>query len=410
MDNGLIQKKPQEQLVYYPKSNTFREDLDNKATMRGFDAYVEGEKKNRLTRSIERLSRHTTLSEDELQRLKGSVTEEPMFGTEEGAEFKTLLTKAQKKQLGYFKKKRYNKKEAAYKAQLGTWEFENLSKLYEQEERVYKRFYEAEVAEVTLEDKVNSIDKEFFAQSDKFFMLDEDKNAKADEQKLLDIGIKKQVKAYTGRKYKAYNRYLRDHSYSKISEEDKKDVELMKQGLKQMKIDHTIIVNRGLPNIRGLANMLGIKPDVPAYDLSPDEMEKVIKQSVEHIQKNQKEGKEIILTDPGFVSTSYNPNNPFADMNTGIEFVIKVNKGTEAVNLATLSTYSHEKEILLNAGTKFRFVKMYYSGTYKVDGLDYRKTTVEQTGKEDPIKHGRFFMKVYLETIPPEEDGVLKNS
>ena len=224
MDNGLIQEKPKEQLVYYPKSNTFREDLDNKATMRGFDAYVEGEKKNRLTRSIERLSRHTNLSKDELQRLKDSVTEEPMFGTEEGAEFKTLLTKAQKKQLGYFKKKRYNKKEAAYKAQLGTWEFENLSKLYEQEERVYKRFYEAEVAEVTLEDKVDSIDKEFFAQSDKFFMLDEDKKAKADEQKLLDIGIKKQVKAYTGRKYKAYNRYLRDPSYSKISEEDKKDV------------------------------------------------------------------------------------------------------------------------------------------------------------------------------------------
>ena len=409
MDENLIQKN-EEEVIYYPKSHAFKEELDNKTTMRGFEAYQAGETKNRVTRSIERLSRHATLSEDEVQQLKESVTEEPMFGTEEGAEFKTLLTKAQKKQLGYFKKKRYNKKEAAYKAQLGTWEFENLSKLYEQEERVYKRFYEAEVAEVTLEDKVDSIDKEFFAQSDKFFMLDEDKKAKADEQKLLDIGIKKQVKAYTGRKYKAYNRYLRDPSYSKISEEDKKDVERMKQGLKQFKIDHTIIVNRGLPNVRRLADMLGMNSDVPSYDLNPDEMQKVIKQSVEHIKKNQKEGKEIILTDPGFVSTSYNPNNTFADMDTGIEFVIKVNKGTEAVNLATLSTYSQEKEILLNAGTKFRFVKMYYSGTDKIDGLDYKKTTIEQTGKKDTVKHGRFYLKVYLETIPPEEDGVLKNS
>ena len=159
-----------------------------------------------------------------------------------------------------------------------------------------------------------------------------------------------------------------------------------------------------------MADMLGMNSDVPSYDLNPDEMQKVIKQSVEHIQKNQKEGKEIILTDPGFVSTSYNPNNTFADMDTGIEFVIKVNKGTEAVNLATLSTYSQEKEILLNAGTKFRFVKMYYSGTDKIDGLDYKKTTIEQTGKKDLVKHGRFYLKVYLETIPPEEDGVLKNS
>ena len=378
--------------------------------MRGFEAYKDGETRNRVTRSIERLSKHATLSEDEMQRLKESVSEEPMFGTEKGAEFTHFLTPAQKKKLGYFKKKRYNSKVAAYKKQLGAWELENMEKLYAQEQGVYKRVYDAEVAEVALENKVNAMDEEFLAQSGKTFMQNEDKNAAADEKKLMELDIKNQVKAYTGIKFKPYNRYLRDPSYGKISENDKKDVELMKQGLKQMKIDHTIIVNRGLPNIRGLANMLGIKSDVPAYDLSPDEMEKVIKQSVEHIQKNQKEGKEIILTDPGFVSTSYNPNNPFADMNTGIEFVIKVNKGTEAVNLATLSTYSHEKEILLNAGTKFRFVKMYYSGTYKVDGLDYRKTTVEQTGKEDPIKHGRFFMKVYLETIPPEEDGVLKNS
>lgn len=409
MDANLIQKN-EEEVIYYPKSHAFQEELNNKSTMRGFEAYKDGETRNRVTRSIERLSRHATLSEDEMQRLKESVTEEPMFGTEKGAEFTHFLTPAEKKKLGYFKKKRYNNKVASYKKQLGAWELENLDKLYEQEQGVYKRVYDAEVAEVALEDKVNAMDEEFLAQSGKTFMQNEDINAAADEKKLMELDIKKQVKAYTGRKFKPYNRYLRDPSYEKISENDKKDVELMKQGLKQMKIDHTIIVNRGLPNIRGLANMLGIKSDVPAYDLSPDEMEKVIKQSVEHIQKNQKEGKEIILTDPGFVSTSYNPNNPFADMGTGIEFVIKVNKGTEAVNLATLSTYSHEKEILLNAGTKFRFVKMYYSGTYKVDGLDYRKTTVEQTGKEDPIKHGRFFMKVYLETIPPEEEGVLKKN
>ena len=75
MDNGLIQEKPKEQLVYYPKSNTFREDLDNKATMRGFDAYVEGEKKNRLTRSIERLSYSNDTSR-ELDKIEEEIDEE----------------------------------------------------------------------------------------------------------------------------------------------------------------------------------------------------------------------------------------------------------------------------------------------------------------------------------------------
>ncbi|MCR4798415.1 MAG: hypothetical protein K5853_08215 [Lachnospiraceae bacterium] len=155
MDDGLKLEKQSEQLVYYPKSNEFLQELNDKSTMRGFEAYVEGEKRSRLERSIERLSKHTTLSEEELQRLKDSVTEEPQFNTEEGAEFTTLLTKAQKKKLGHFKKKRYNKKEAAYKARLGTWEFENLPKLYEQEKSVYRRFYDEEVVDVNLEDQIN---------------------------------------------------------------------------------------------------------------------------------------------------------------------------------------------------------------------------------------------------------------
>ncbi len=105
MDENLIQKN-EEEVIYYPKSHAFKEELDNKTTMRGFEAYQAGETRNRVTRSIERLSRHAILSEDEMQQLKESVTEEPMFGTEEGAEFKSFLTPAQKKNLGYFKKKR----------------------------------------------------------------------------------------------------------------------------------------------------------------------------------------------------------------------------------------------------------------------------------------------------------------
>ena len=408
MDENLIQKN-EEEIIYYPKSHAFKEELDNKTTIRGFEAYQAGETKNRVTRSIERLSRHATLSEEEVQQLKESVTEEPMFGTEEGAEFKSFLTPAQKKKLGYFKKKRYNNKVSAYKKQLGAWELENMDKLYAQEQKVYKRVFDKEVADINLEEEINQIDQDFLAQADNNFVADETENAKKDAQKIYDYGINKQIKAYSGEKYSEYNRHFRDPGY-KALKDDKEDAEALKEGIKKCPIDRTIIVNRGVSNMRALVDMLGLQSDVPTKNLNDAEMEKVVKQSVAHIQKTQQEGKDIIFTDPGFVSTSYNPENFYADQQTGIEFVIKVKPGTPAVNISSMSKFEYEKEVLLNAGTKFRFLKMYYGGTEKVDGLDYRQKSCELARKKENRRHGKYFLKIYLETIPPEEDGVLKNS
>ncbi len=406
MDENLIQKK-EEEIIYYPKSHAFKEELDNKTTMRGFEAYQAGETKNRVTRSIERLSRHATLSEEEVQQLKESVTEEPMFGTEEGAEFKSFLNPAQKKKLGYFKKKRYNNKVSAYKKQLGAWELENMDKLYAQEQKVYKRVFDKEVADTNLEEEINQIDQDFLAQADNNFVADEKENAKKDAQKIYDYGIDKQIKAYSGEKYSVYNQHFRDPGY-KALKDDKEDAEALKEGIKRCPIDRTIIVNRGVSNMRALVDMLGLQSDVPTKNLNDAEMEKVVKQSVAHIQKTQQEGKDIIFTDPGFVSTSYNPENFYADQQTGIEFVIKVKPGTPAVNISSMSKFEYEKEVLLNAGTKFRFLKMYYGGTEKVDGLDYRQKSCELARKKENRRHGKYFLKIYLETIPPEEEGVLK--
>lgn len=408
MDENLIQKN-EEEIIYYPKSHAFKEELDNKTTMRGFEAYQAGETKNRVTRSIERLSRHATLSEEEVQQLKESVTEEPMFGTEEGAEFKKFLTPAQKKKLGYFKKKRYNNKVSAYKKQLGAWELENMDKLYAQEQKVYKRVFDKEVADINLEEEINQIDQDFLAQANNNFVADEAENAKKDAQKIHDYGINKQIKEYSGEKYSVYNQYFRDPDY-KASKDDKDDAEALKEGIKKCPIDRTIIVNRGVSNMRALVDMLGLQSDVPLNDLNEAEMEKVVKQSVEHIQKTQQEGKEIVFSDPGFVSTSYNPENFYADQQTGIEFVIRVKPGTPAVNISSMSKFEYEKEVLLNAGTKFKFLKMYYGGTEKVDGLDYRQKSCELARKKENRRHGKYFLKIYLETIPPEEEGVLKQN
>ena len=48
--------------------------------------------------------------------------------------------------------------------------------------------------------------------------------------------------------------------------------------------------------------------------------------------------------------------------------------------------------------------------TEKVDGLDYRQKSCELARKKENRRHGKYFLKIYLETIPPEEEGVLKKN
>ena len=116
------------------------------------------------------------------------------------------------------------------------------------------------------------------------------------------------------------------------------------------------------------------------------------------------ENGQAILTDKGFVSTSYDPANHFVPRGedaVGIEYVIKVNRGTSGMNVHGAESHA-EREILLNAGTKFRLLKICYNGA---EGEPHRSTSNELMHPE-LAGTDKNVWKVYLETIPTNEGGV----
>ena len=192
-------------------------------------------------------------------------------------------------------------------------------------------------------------------------------------------------------------------------EEKVTEAEAPKKGLKKCRNDKVFVVNRGVTNMNALYHMLGMKP---LYNkVNEDNIEDTINDAINKLNELQKDGKDVILTDPGFISTSTDANNALASpdrIENGIEFVIKVNKGTSCANITNLSKFPEENEVLLNAGTKFRLIKVYTCGKATFDGLDYRPPSYLTANNMKEENLADYSLKIYLETIPDSEDGVLK--
>ncbi len=74
----------------------------------------------------------------------------------------------------------------------------------------------------------------------------------------------------------------------------------------------------------------------------------------------------------------------------GVEFVILLKKGTEAMNIMEISSNFSEREVLVNSKTKLKMLK-----------VDFNSQN---------IKHGQQgSWKVYLEAIPQNQEGVKKD-
>ena len=247
---------------------------------------------------------------------------------------------------------------------------------------------------------------EFFINASKegyFNWKENNENARRDAQRIKENNIENEVLNYTGEDYKAYNGYLRYKDYEDIREEQKEEVHRLKDGLNKCRIDRTLVVNRGFRKFKLLLSMFGLEYVPGSSD------EDMIQQVLSHVKKHSNEGKDIILTDPGFVSTCYDAGNKFTDlmMPKGVELVIKVNKGTAAANISKISAHEDEQELLLNAGTKFRLIKIYNAGPNEIEGLERRKISGDILHDRENSKKGSC-LKIYLETIPQQEDGILK--
>lgn len=151
-----------------------------------------------------------------------------------------------------------------------------------------------------------------------------------------------------------------------------------KNALTKKKMTRDIVSRRGVGS-DALAGMMGIGG-------TPEQAKALLQQKLSA-------GEEVILTEKGFCSTSIRANAGYAS--SGIEFIILTRKGTSAIDFSNHGSRDTEKELLINAGTKFRVVKAFFN-----DGTpgSQRDVLMEQS-------KGKNSWKIYLETIPQGDDA-----
>lgn len=145
--------------------------------------------------------------------------------------------------------------------------------------------------------------------------------------KLLTPEERHGVEVYTGSAYSDINKYLRGIRKSTSYSDE---IKYAKSALSKASLPETTIVRRGT--------------DFDAVKSLFKE-----KQGSEIIA-NKEKYIGMVVQDKGFMSTTPMVG---AGFNDSVEFIIKVPQATNAMYVAPISSYESEKELLINAGTKF---------------------------------------------------------
>lgn len=158
--------------------------------------------------------------------------------------------------------------------------------------------------------------------------LNEMENWCDDWLKVVTKKEKNGVVTYTGSAYRDMNSYLRGINSSTNYEDE---IKAAISGLNKASIPKDTIARRG-SSFNSLKRLL-----------NADTGSEII--------ANQEKYIGMVIQDKGFMSASPDPHGGFTGEN--IEYVIKVPKGTNAMYVDSISKHRGEKELLLNAGTKF---------------------------------------------------------
>lgn len=137
---------------------------------------------------------------------------------------------------------------------------------------------------------------------------------------------KSAVVSYTGSAYEAMNDYLRAKGAYDVSDRTKQLIKQCQAALKKASLPEEVIVRRG--SGYNMLKELGI-------DISEANKDKLIGG---------------VVQDLGFLSTSPDPSGGFS---SGIEYVIKIPEGSQAMYVAPISQFHSERELLVNCGGKF---------------------------------------------------------
>ena len=137
---------------------------------------------------------------------------------------------------------------------------------------------------------------------------------------------KSAVVSYTGSAYEAMNDYLRANGAYDASDRTKQLIKQCQAALKKASLPEEVIVRRG--SGYNMLKELGL-------DISEANKDKLVGG---------------IVQDLGFLSTSPDPSGGFS---SGIEYVIKIPEGSQAMYIAPISQFHSERELLVNCGGKF---------------------------------------------------------
>ncbi len=207
----------------------------------------------------------------------------------------------------------------------------------------------------------------------------------------------KGVVDYSEDDYKEINDLMR---FDKVEEgnrayyEDK--VNNIQSGFKKNVLNRDLVVRRGVQGLATMGYMFGLEQKNGGYNnMTEDEMKAAVEKKMKEMEGS---GQDLISYDKAFMSTALpfvEDQNAFkAEGNgyhdVGVEFVILLKKGTEAMNIMEISSNFSEREVLVNSKTKLKMLK-----------VDFNSQN---------IKHGQQgSWKVYLEAIPQNQEGVKKD-
>ncbi len=165
-----------------------------------------------------------------------------------------------------------------------------------------------------------------------------------------------------------------------------KDAKKIVKWLEKAPLSRDIVSRRGIrwDGPKTVAYMLGLNDP---ENLTMDEVKASLKEKLSS-------GEDVTMVEKGLCSTSVGTGTYPAgeEDEIGVEFIILNRKGTQGINLTGNGSRGNERELLLNAGTKFKVIRAYFN-----DG---------EPGEERDIKLGsKASWKIYLETIPGANDN-----
>lgn len=239
----------------------------------------------------------------------------------------------------------------------------------------------------------------FTGHNNKDFIEYETKNyGQKDLHKIAQLNLKKEMKVIQSEAERLkYNSCLR--SNGKEHPELKEKADTIKRRLDRIKINRNIMVKSIATGFDSLQNLLGL-------EIKAGQTDQDIMKQIRELKPEKK-----VFTGKGFVKGHYDPKLIMIPKTEGVEYIIKVNKGTHAVNTTGILTpqkrdygqWLNDSSMLINAGTKFKVLDITFNKTND-SSVDNHTLSFDQEGGAHYKQTDRAIWQVFLETIPEEEE------